>query len=209
VERLASGSGQYAPFDPADPEDVARIARDLQTPIYRLRQAIQALAHDSEAGEVPLLTIHESLLAISRMVRELCFTVLGAAERPRPAKSSVLCGAAVLIAGEDPEQIQWLSTILREEGIAPVTAMSAPECLVRVTAQQPEAVIADLALGTTLANLLAVVAPHVPMIVTTAGREEARDFANTNAHVLDPPVTRVALLGLLETVLLGPSARIE
>lgn len=211
MERRASGSGQYVPVDPdgAEQESVARIARDLQTPIYRLKRALQALTHASEAGEAPLVTIHESLLAISLMVRELCFTVLGAEERPYPVRSSVLCGAAVLVAGEDHEQIQSLLRILREEGVAPVTAMSASECLVRVTAQRPEVVIADLALGTALASMLPVVAPHVPMIVTTSGSDDVRTFASTNAHVLDPPFTRTALLGLLETVLLGPRTGIE
>jgi CheY-like chemotaxis protein len=205
VQRFA-----YEPLDPeaAEQEGVDRLARELRHPVERLRHVLQEVAYDPEAGEVRLREIHENLLAISLLVRELSVVVIGAAHRPRSARSSVLCGASVLIVGEDPERLHAMSEILREERVALVTATSAPECLVRVTAQPPDVVIADHAVGVALASTLVTVAPRLPMIVTSAGDNEAV-FANTNAYVLDPPHTRVALLGLLETVLLAPHARMR
>jgi CheY-like chemotaxis protein len=199
VQRFA-----YEPLDPeaAEQEGVERIARELRDPVDRLRHALQEVACEPEAGEPRLREIHESLLAISLLVRELGVVVVGAVDRPRSARSSVLCGASVLVVGEDIERVEALSQILREERVALVTATSAPECLVHVTAQRPEVVIVDHALGVSLANTLATVAPRLPIIVTSAG-DDCEQFANPNAYVLDPPHTRVALLGLLETALLG------
>jgi hypothetical protein len=188
VQQLASGSGEYS-LEPETEEDagVARIAHEFEDPIHRLRQALRTLSHDTAAYEEPLREIEASLLAISRLVHDLGFAVV----RPHPIRSSVLCGASVLVVGEDIEQLRSLSQLLREEGVTPVTATSAPECIVRVTAQRPEVVIADRALGATLASMLSAVAPQLPMIVVA------------------PPYSRMNLLGLLETVLLGPHARMR
>jgi DNA-binding response OmpR family regulator len=88
-----------------------------------------------------------------------------------------------------------------------VTATSAPECVVRVAAQRPEVVLADLALGMSLARMLASVAPQCQLIVTTpvqlARSPEVAAFAAAGAQVLVKPFEREELLLLLEAALIS------
>ena len=202
--RLACGTGEHAPLQ-IDPitHHVVRLVRELQGPIADLGKNLHAL--DAIDG-VDLGVIRESLRMVEGLSRDLCMSLLEMSREPAIV-SNALCGTSVLVVDVDAEQVQTLRDTLQEHGVTVATATSAPECLVRLAAERPDAVVLDLSLGSAFASTLALALPDIPIIATTTAAEHAaaaEALSRANAYIVGKPYRCGELVVLLEQILIAP-----
>ncbi len=215
VEVLTARSGPEA-LDMIGQGRIEVLITDFMMPGMNGLELIERLQNGREPGQIILVTAYDSpgLAATARRlkvnhylikpvqpdkIRQIISQALERVEQPRPGTTPDLPAPSnfkILIADDQPDNIQLLATRLQSEGYTFVTAMDGQETLDKLRAEMPDLVLLDVNMPKKSGfEVLAEVradpqVAHIPIIVLTAARTSVRDVREGLGLGADDYVTK-------------------